>query len=203
MSETISYKLPKTLDQITLGQYVAFMSAKTDLAKAAIAVGKPVKEVEGLTFHAIQTICELYEEVCNQPMAKHHGTFVVGEMRLGFIPDLHAITFREHIDMDALAQSVWPNDSEINYENLPKLMAVLFRPVAERLGNQYRIKTYDAGKMDEYMPYVLGMPMDRVNGAMVFFSTIVNELALSSRAYLAAKLTRKMEKILELELEED
>jgi hypothetical protein len=105
--------------------------------------------------------------------------------------------------MDALAQSVWPNDSEINYENLPKLMAVLFRPVAERLGNQYRIKTYDAGKMDEYMPYVLGMPMDRVNGAMVFFSTIVNELALSSRAYLADKLRRKMEKILELELEED
>lgn len=203
MSETITYKLPKTLAQITLGQYVAFMSAKTDQAKAAIAVGKTIKEVEGLTFHAIQTICELYEEVCNQSLATHQGTFVVGEMRLGFIPDFDAITFREHVDMDALAQAVWPSGGEVNYNLLPKLMGVLFRPVAERLGNQYRIKPYHAGKVEEYMPYIMGMPMDRVNGAMVFFSTIVNELELSSRAYLAAKLRMKMEKILELELEED
>ena len=202
MSETITYKLPKTLAQITLGQYVAFMSAKTDQAKAAIAVGKSVKDIEGLTFHAIQTICELYEEVCEQTTATHHGTFVVGEMRLGFIPDFDAITFREHIDMDALAQAVWPSGGEVNYSNLPKLMAVLFRPVAERLGSQYRIKPYDASKMDEYMPYIMGMPMDRVNGALVFFSNIANQLALSSRAYLADKLRRKMEEILELEWEE-
>jgi hypothetical protein len=200
MGNLTNYTIPKTLDQITLGQYVAFMSAKTEQAKAAIATGKKLKEVEFLTWHALQTINELFEEVCEQPMARHQGTFVVGEMRLGFVPDINSITFREHVDLDILAQSIWPADGgEVQYNNLPKLMAVLFRPVAERLGVTYRVKPYDAGKVEQYMEYIMAMPMDRVNGSLVFFSSIANELLMISREYLAAKLRARMEEVMELE----
>ena len=196
MSQPTTYTIPKTIEQITLGQYVAFMSAKTEQAKAAIATGKTLKEVEGLTWHALQTINELFEEVTNQPTARHQGTFVVGDMRLGFIPNLNSITFREHVDLDLLALSIWPaNGGEVQYSNLPKLMAILFRPVQGRLGANYMIKPYDAGKVEEYMAFINGIPMDRVNGALVFFSSIANELLLSSREFLVARLRRKMEEV--------
>jgi len=203
MSQLTTYTIPKTIEQITLGQYVAFMSAKTDQAKAAVATGKTLKEVEGLTWHALQTINELFEEVTNQPTARHQGTFVVGDMRLGFIPNLNSITFREHVDLDLLAQSIWPPNGEVQYNNLPKLMAILFRPVQGRLGAHYMIKPYDAGKVEEYVAFVNGIPMDRVNGALVFFSSIANELLMSSREFLIARLRSKMEEVEEEQYQMD
>ena len=74
-------------------------------------------------------------------------------------------------------------------------MAILFRPVQGRLGANYMIKPYDAGKVEEYMAFINGIPMDRVNGALVFFSSIANELLLSSRESLVARLRRKMEEV--------
>ena len=191
-----TFAIPKTISQVTVEQYVQFNTAKTDVARAAIATGKTPKEIEGLTFHAIDTIITLFEAVCEQTTAKHEQTFTVGAMRLGFIPDLNSMTMREHVDLEMLSQAVWTKDNGINYKELPRLLAVMFRPVKRKLGSQYELESYDAGKMNEYMYFINQMSMDRVNGALVFFSNIVKELHNSSQVYLLQQMKEKMTEVL-------
>jgi hypothetical protein len=196
-----TFTIPKTIADVTVEQYVQFNTAKTDLARAAFATGKKTKDIEGLTFHAIDTIVNLFEEVCDQTTAKHEQTFTVGAMRLGFIPDLNSMTMREHVDLEMLSQAVWTKDNGINFKELPRLLAVLFRPVKRKLGIHYELQPYDAGKTNEYMYFINQMTVDRVNGALVFFSSIVKELHNSSQAYLLQQMKKKMEETLELQLD--
>lgn len=196
-----TFTIPKTIADVTVEQYVQFNTAKTDLARAAFATGKKTKDIEGLTFHAIDTIVNLFEEVCDQTTAKHEQTFTVGAMRLGFIPDLNSMTMREHVDLEMLSQAVWTKDNGINFKELPRLLAVLFRPVKRKLGIHYELQPYDAGKTNEYMYFINQMTVDRVNGALVFFSSIVKELHNNSQAYLLQQMKKKMEETLELQLD--
>ena len=196
-----TFTIPKTIADVTVEQYVQFNTAKTDLARAAFATGKKTKDIEGLTFHAIDTIVNLFEEVCDQTTAKHEQTFTVGAMRLGFIPDLNSMTMREHVDLEMLSQAVWTKDNGINFKELPRLLAVLFRPVKRKLGIHYELQPYDAGKTNEYMFFINQMTVDRVNGALVFFSSIVKELHNNSQAYLLQQMKKKMEETLELQLD--
>lgn len=196
-----TFTIPKRISDVTVEQYVQFNTAKTDVARAAIATGKTQKEIEGLTFHAIDTIINLFEAVCEQTTAKHEQTFTVGAMRLGFIPDLNSMTMREHVDLEMLSQAVWTKDNGINYKELPRLLAVLFRPVKRKLGIHYELQPYDAGKTSEYMHFINQMTVDRVNGALVFFSTIVKELHNSSQVYLLQQMKAKMTEAMQLQVD--
>lgn len=192
-----TFAIPQRISDVTVEQFVAFQTLKTDVARAAVATGKKQKEIEGLTFHAIDTIVTLFEEVCEQTTAKHEQTFVVEAMRLGFIPDLNAMSFREYVDLEMLSQAVWTKEG-INYKELPRLLAILFRPVKRKLGVHYELEEYDAAKVDQYVYFINKMTCDRVNGALVFFSTVVKELHNSSQVYLIQQLTKKTKEALEL-----
>lgn len=196
-----TFSIPKKNSDVTIEQFVAFNSNKTDVGRAAIATGKTVKEIEGLTFHAIDTIVSLFEEVCEQPNAKHEQTFVIEAMRLGFIPDLNSMSFREHVDLEVLSQAVWKQGGEINYKELPRLLAVLFRPVKRKLGAHYEIEPYDSSKVNQYIYFINKMTIDRLNGAMVFFSTIVRELHSSSQVSILKEMATKTKEILELQVD--
>jgi hypothetical protein len=195
-----TYSIPQRISDVTVEQFVAFQTMKTDVGRAAIATGKTVKEVEGLTFHAIDTIVSLFEEVCEQTTAKHEQTFVIEAMRLGFIPDLNGMSFREYVDLETLSQAVWTKDG-VNYKELPRLLAILFRPVKRKLGVHYELEEYDAAKIEQYIYFINKMTCDRVNGALVFFSTVVRELFNSSQVYLIQQMTKKTKEALELQAE--
>lgn len=194
-----TFAIPRTISDVTVEQYVQFNTAKTDIARAAFATGKKPKDIDGLTFHAIDTIINLFEEVCEQKTAKHEQTFTVGAMRLGFIPDLNTMTMREHVDMELLSQAVWTKENGINYKELPRLLAVMFRPVKRKLGIHYELQPYDANKTNEYIEFINQMTVDRVNGALVFFSTIVKELHNSSQVFLLQQMKAKMTEAMELQ----
>lgn len=196
-----TFTIPKKISDVTVEQYVQFNTAKTDIARAAFATGKKPKDIEGLTFHAIDTIINLFEAVCEQTTAKHEQTFTVGAMRLGFIPDLNSMSMREHVDLEMLSQAVWTKDNGINYKELPRLLAVLFRPVKRKLGVHYELQPYDAGKVSEYIYFINQMTVDRVNGALVFFSSIVKELHNSSQVYLLQQMKAKMTEATQLQVD--
>jgi hypothetical protein len=63
------------------------------------------------------------------------------------------------------------------------------------LGEYYDIDPYNVDKLPRYKRYVESMTMDRVNGAMVFFSNFLNDLIVSSLDYLEAEMRMKMETI--------
>ena len=191
-----TYQVPTSVEGITLKQYVQFYTAKTDIEKVAAAISQPVSECEQLQVSAIQTILELFTDACQTGSSRHEQTFFDGAVRLGFIPDLNVLTFKEYVDIDAYTTNIYkqPVDPE-NYKYFIDLFCVLFRPVKEVWGKHYELEPYDIRKVPQYKPLIERMTMDRVNGALVFFSTIANELMQDSLTYLESELKTAMEQI--------
>jgi hypothetical protein len=60
-------------------------------------------------------------------------------------------------------------------------MAVLFRPIKKKIGSKYKIVEYNGTeKRANVMKY---MSMDIVNGSLVFFSNLANELINYTQKY--------------------
>ena len=191
-----TYTVPTSVEGITLKQYVQFYTAKTDIEKVAAAIGKPVSECEQLQVSAIQTILELFVSACQTGNSRHEQTFFDGAIRLGFIPDLNMLSFKEYVDIDSFTTLIYKQPTEVeNYKYFIDLFAVLFRPVKEIWGKHYELEPYDSGKVAHYRDCIERITMDRVNGALVFFSTTANELMQDSLNYLEQEMKTAMEQI--------
>ena len=189
----MKFKLPKDYGDITLRQMVAFMEAKTQVQQLMAITGFPQLHVMDFKQKEADLIIESFTNASNIGTPRHEQTFLVEGMRLGFIPDLDALSLREYIDLDSYAKEIWKGGEVVNYKYLPDLLCILFRPVNSMLGEYYDIDPYNVDKLPRYKRYVESMTMDRVNGAMVFFSNFLNDLIVSSLDYLEQEMKTKME----------
>ena len=189
-------KIPGTASQVTLGQFMAYHNAIDETEKVMVIINKSRDYCEGLKAETVQTIIELFDEVINAASDTFERIVTINGKRLGFLPDINGMTFREHVDLDQLAQAIWPANKEPDYTELPQLMAVMFRPIKEQVGEYYNLEKYDLDKTAAYMPEILGLTIDRVNGALLFFSSIGAELVNNSLDYLDAILAKEMRTVL-------
>lgn len=88
----------------------------------------------------------------------------------GFHPDLSDITLGEYADLETMIK----NGVE---DNLPEIMAVLYRPITERKGEHYKIQAYD-GEIRLRAEEMQQMKAEDVQGALVFFWSFVREVLL-------------------------
>jgi hypothetical protein len=123
---------------------------------------------------------EMFEQALNKETGKFNRTFMIGDVSLGFIPNIDSLTLKEHVDLEAHSKSVWKSENEINYKGLIDLMSILFRPIDLRWGSKYSIKEYDIEKMDEYKDCIPKISMREVNGALAFFLTTLDDLVKDS-----------------------
>jgi len=188
----MKFNVPGDCAQITLRQFMAYHSAADDVEKVMAIINKSRDYCEGLQVDAAHTVIALFEEVIEGASSQFDRIIEVRGRRLGFLPDINGMTFREHVDLDQLAQTIWREKKSIDYTNLPQLMAVMFRPVTEQVGQYYNIEKYDLDKTEKYMADILDLTLDRVNGALLFFSSIGAELANSSLVYLDSILKREL-----------
>lgn len=93
-------------------------------------------------------------------------TFTMEGVEFGFIPNLDKITAGEYRDLSLYGVEV---------DEMHKLMSVLFRPIKKKdaLGN-YQIINYEG--TERYASIMRYMPLSVVNGSLVFFSSLANEL---------------------------
>ena len=99
-------------------------------------------------------------------------SFTIGETEFGFIPKLEDMTFGEYIDLD---------NSIGDIQNLHKAMAVLYRPIKQKIKSKYLIEEY---KGDNYHEAMKHTPMDAVVSSMLFFWNLGIELSKAMIAYL-------------------
>ena len=92
-------------------------------------------------------------------------SFQIGDTTFGFIPKLEDITFGEYIDLDNNIGDV---------KNLHKAMAVLYRPIKQKIKEKYLIEEY---KGDNYHEAMVHTPMDAVVSSMLFFWNLGIELS--------------------------
>ena len=99
-------------------------------------------------------------------------SFRLGDTEFGFIPKLEDMTFGEYIDLD---------NSIGDIKNLHKAMAVLYRPIKQKIKGKYLIEEYRGDNYHEAMKHT---PMDAVVSSMLFFWNLGIELSKAMIAYL-------------------
>ena len=136
---------------------------------------------------SLKDITELLSNMANLQVLEDNelkGIIRVGKKNYGFHPNLDEITMGEYADLEHFIE-----DGYINH--LPEIMAVLYRPVVSRDGNNYTIEAYD-GNIEERVKLFKNMRASEVQTALVFFWNFGSELLLTLQSYLMkTKLMKK------------
>lgn len=167
--------IPENITEITLAQYQEYykLLERTDLSEHDVNFRK-IKIFAGLNQSQVQMISSKdYAEIVSlidlalAKEAEFKPTFFIGDVEFGFVPNLDEITSKEYIDITKYEGKI---------EELHRLMAILFRPIKKRdILNNYSIVDYQG--TENYANVMKQTPLSCVNGAMVFFSSLGNELA--------------------------
>lgn len=180
--------LPENISEITLRQFLRYEELiKRDLdvynfnkRKINIFTGIPVKDIDNIRGAQAEKILQQIDIALNTE-SEFKPTFTMHGIEFGFIPNLDKMTLGEYATLSSLSTDP---------ESLPSTMAILFRPVKQRDGDKYKIMSYTGS--DEYVELMKDMPLSVVNGALVFFCNLANELQEATQKYLTEELLREM-----------
>jgi hypothetical protein len=181
--------LPENISDITLNQFQRYseLVEREDLTdkqkndrKISIFTSINHKESGSISSVDYNEILEQIDSALNQTV-EFKNTFKMGGVEFGFIPNLDEITQGEFIDLSTYGMSA---------ENLHKVMAVLFRPIKNKDGfKNYSVVGYDGTK--QYAEVMKQMPLSIVNGALVFFLNLANELTIHTQKYMSLAQARE------------
>lgn len=184
---------------ITLGEYCGWHKAGDNKTlKCAAVTGLTKEQVRGLKLDKVDRAISIFTEALKRPTSKIEYKITIGGVDYGLIPDLTngSMTMAEHID---LVNNAEPANQ---YDTLPKMMAILYRPIIAKVGNRYEVEPYDYKKHLANAKQFESVSMETVNGVLLFFSTIAKELQVNSQLYLANQLKKQMEIVKELSKED-
>lgn len=186
--------IPTHPSQITLANFISYKKAADDIERLMIATGRSRKAVMAFNSDTANYVISTYEAVMDKTDGelKRHIKLRRGfrSVKLSFIPALENMTLAEHVDLDDLSSAIW-KDERIDY--LVKFFAILYRPVSKKLGKWYALDKYDSEK-NAHESFIETIDMNTVNSALLFFSTIGNELRQNSLAYLEAMAMKAAKK---------
>ena len=159
--------VPRSLADITLGQYQKY--------EAVLAKNEGNEQERFMQLKMIEIFCGVdfqtankmpmiqFSEVCEagyavlQERPSFEQTFHLGETEFGFIPDLEQMTFGEFVDLESFISEI---------KDMHKAMAVLYRPIKQRVKDKYLIHEYEGDMFHEVMR---SMPLSAASGSMLFF----------------------------------
>lgn len=174
--------LPESIHDIKLYQFQKYskLLEREDLTPEQFDKRK-VEIFTGIERNRLDLISQVdYKEITEQidislnQTVDFTPTFFIQDVEFGFIPNFDKITAGEYRDL-----SIYGSD----IDKLHNLMAVLFRPINKKdaIGN-YSIINYEG--TEKYARMMSHMPLSIVNGALVFFSNLANELMDYTQKYM-------------------
>ena len=176
----IELTIPTTLNDIKLAQYQKFLSIAKDNEESEFLQQKMVQLFCGIDLKDVASI--RYKDVAeitaniNNLFTKENQfiqRFKMGGVEFGFIPNLDEMSTGEYMDLDTYIT---------DWDTMHNAMAVLYRPITNKLGNKYQIEEYKGSVT--YADVMRHAPLDVVLGAMVFFYNLGNDLLKSTIDYL-------------------
>lgn len=165
----INIEVPTTLKDITLDQYQRITRLEGDdefMTRKMIEIVCDIDQntIDMLNLETIEMIMTKIQQAIEANDDSFDRIIELDGVKYGFNPNLEDITFGEFVDLDRYLQ---------NWRDMHKAIAVLYRPIIAKVGDHYAIKKYEGTENAETMKK---MPMTNVNGAVVFFWTLRNEL---------------------------
>ena len=182
--------IPTDLSEITLRQYKHFLKIQKSqddenfLSAKIIEIFCKVKleDVMQIKFndseYIVNTLTKMFEQKPNLVTK-----FKLNNKEYGFHPQLDDLTLGEYIDLDTFIG---------DWENIEKAMAVLYRPVVNKLKDKYTIEEYKVGRDAE----ILDMPMDAVLSSIFFLWNLGLDLSKAMMNYLDKEETQALTQFL-------
>tara|TARA_B110000879_G_scaffold79844_1_gene110996 strand:- start:4 stop:654 length:651 start_codon:yes stop_codon:yes gene_type:complete len=182
--------IPTDLSEITLRQYKHFLKIQKSqddenfLSAKIIEIFCKVKleDVMQIKFndseYIVNTLTEMFEQKPNLVTK-----FKLNNKEYGFHPQLDDLTLGEYIDLDTFIG---------DWENIEKAMAVLYRPVVNKLKDKYTIEEYKVGRDAD----MLDMPMDAVLSSIFFLWNLGLDLSKTMMNYLDKEETQALTQFL-------
>lgn len=187
---SIKVSIPADYSSVTVKQYLDYKQAKNDIDRLVAVSNLNKEQAEQIPFQHLPVLITAFEETLLNESAKFFETITIKDKDFGFIPDLYAISMGEYADI-----STWASDVNAN---IVKIMGTLYRPIDKRVGKKYTIVPHSKQNRELVEEYVEQMTLEQFNGAMLFFSTLLNELNNTSLDYLeneVKKLTKEMQEL--------
>ena len=183
-------KVPESIADINLDQYQRFAGLPNDLTKTKlnyeklnIFCGIDYKDAFRIPQNEIESLVKMIDESLSNPN-EFKKFFNIGDTKFGFHPNINDMGGGEYGDLMDY------NDGVDNYH---RLMAILFRPVTSEDGmGNYTIAAYNG--TDTWCEQMKQMPLNIVNGALVFFFNLSRELRIYIQKYSAEKELQKATK---------
>ena len=177
--------IPESIADIKLHQFQKYtlLLERTDLTpdqfnkrKVEIFTGLERNRLNLISQKDYKEIVEQIDIALNQTV-EFKPTSFMEDVEFGFIPNLDKITAGEYRDLSLYG---------VDVQEMHKLMAVLFRPIKKKdiVGN-YSIINYEG--TERYAAIMRYMPLSVVNGALVFFSNLANELVIYTQRFTEAE----------------
>lgn len=176
----INITIPENLNEITLYQYQRFEKLIKDNEPSEFVNQKTIEifcniELKDVARIRIAEVSEILKHINEllQHKPKLTTTFKLGVYEFGFIPKLEDLTAGEYIDVENYLGDT---------QTLHKAMAVLFRPIKNKVNKLYTIEDYESS--DKYSEVIKYMPLDIALGCMLFFSTLLNDCVSGLTDYI-------------------
>jgi hypothetical protein len=167
----------------TLGTYVDFMAAGEDTVSQIQAItGLKRDDIRKIDMATIDKIVSAYADGLRNDEKIFKQFIDIDGVKFGFHPNLKSMTFGEWLDLSELSKN-FPHQ-------LPELMCILYRPVTAEINLQYKIEEYDSDVHLKYAPQMRKLNLANVNAALLFFSTLRNDLVNSTPEYLEQELEK-------------
>ena len=177
----LQVKIPENLNEITLGQYQEFLKIENPTEEDILTTFLDLN-LQGLGTIRSSDVDKYAAKITalfNQEQ-KHALKFDLRGIEFGFIPNIDEITYGENKDLTA-----YLND----WQTMHKAMAVLYRPVTQKMGHKYLIEEYEGSH--KYSEATKDMPLGIVMGAMVFFYNLTNALLTAIPSYLETVIAKE------------
>jgi len=163
--------IPDKLDELTLRQYKHFLTVTKDL-EGEFYNQRMIESLCNVSFlrarmikkRDVNDIIDHLTTLLSSEKEFSHR-FFIKNVEFGMIPDLENITSGEYADL-----TKYIGDEQ----TMNKAMAVLFRPIKQKVGEKYSIIDYNGtGETSELLNF---MPLGVAMGAVVFFYRLTNDL---------------------------
>jgi len=169
----LDIRVPTSLYDIPLHQYQKFITTFQDdetltdeyaaLKMLEIFCGLKTDESLQVKVSDIKKITDkLNKALSEKPLLITR--FKLGGTEFGFVPQLDDLSFGEFVDIE---------NNIGDWETMHKAMAVLYRPVTQRVGKKYEIEDY---RGDSWWDAMLNMPASVAVSAINFFFHLENDL---------------------------
>jgi len=189
-----NYNLINSWEDVTLEKWAKLVTmenkskSKEALDTISLLSNIPKKLIKRLGINDVSNILNKVAELQKDGSGKLRRIINVDGVEYGFHPDLSEISLGAYADIETYIQAGIES-------NLAKIMAVLYRPIAEKNGKQYSITAYNGSEVRMRAEKFKKMKAKDVNSSLVFFWTLGKALSKILPLYLTERVNQVIQSL--------